>query len=350
METFVVTSMRPSAGKTSIIIGIARALEKKIGYLKPFGERFLYRKKRMWDYDAALITNIFGLEENPEDMSIGFHHAKLFSMLDESTTGERLRELRSGAGMGKDLFFVECGKDISYGSSVHLDAVSLAGKLDAPLIVVASGDDDVIVDDLFFLKRYVNLRGVNLRGVIINKVANREEFRDTRLPRIAAEGISVLGVIPYSEALPLFSVGYLVDRLFAKVITCEENLGRTVKQIFIASMSVGDALKKPLFQDKQKAVITGGDRSDMIAAALETEPAAVILTNGILPPADLLAQAASRGIPLLLVAADLYETAKQVESLESLPTKDDTEKIDMVTRMVRNHVDLTAFSPAAGTE
>ncbi|MHB8769784.1 MAG: DRTGG domain-containing protein [Syntrophales bacterium] len=347
METFVVTSMRPSAGKTSIIIGIAKALEKKIGYLKPFGERFLYRKKRMWDYDAALITNIFGLDENPEDMSIGFHHAKLFYMLDEETTGEKIRELRSGAGQGKDLFFVECGKDISYGASVHLDAVSLAGQLEAPLIVVASGDDDVIVDDLFFLKKYVNLHGVNLRGVIINKVANLADFRDTRLPRITAQGIAVLGVIPYSEELPLFSVGYLVDRLFAKVITCEEQLGRTVKQIFIASMSVGDALKKPLFQEKQKVVITGGDRADMIAAALETGPTALILTNGMLPPADLLAKAASRDIPLLLVSADLYETAKQVEGLESLPTKDDTEKIDMVTRMVRTHVDLAAFSPAA---
>src|SRR5512138_2102143 len=136
MDTIVVTSLRQSAGKTSIIIGISKALNKKIGYIKPFGERFLYRKKRMWDYDAALITNIFGLDENPEDMSIGFHHAKLFYMLDEATTGERLRELRSAASEGKELFFVECGKDISYGSSVHLDAVSLAAQLNAPLLVV----------------------------------------------------------------------------------------------------------------------------------------------------------------------------------------------------------------------
>ena len=95
MDTFVVTSLRPSAGKTSIIIGITKVLNRKIGYIKPFGERFLYRKKRMWDYDAALITNIFGLDENPEDMSIGFHHAKLIYMLDEATTGEKLRELQA---------------------------------------------------------------------------------------------------------------------------------------------------------------------------------------------------------------------------------------------------------------
>src|SRR5512138_2168840 len=107
MDTIVVTSLRQSAGKTSIIIGISKALNKKIGYIKPFGERFLYRKKRLWDYDAALITNIFGLDENPEDMSIGFHHAKLLFMLDEAATGEKLRELSQSVGQGKDLFFVE---------------------------------------------------------------------------------------------------------------------------------------------------------------------------------------------------------------------------------------------------
>jgi BioD-like phosphotransacetylase family protein len=71
MDRFVVTSLRQGAGKTSVIIGIAKALDRKIGYIKPFGERFLYRKKRLWDYDAALITNIFGLEDHPEEMSIG---------------------------------------------------------------------------------------------------------------------------------------------------------------------------------------------------------------------------------------------------------------------------------------
>ncbi len=56
MDKVVIGSMRKSAGKTSIIVGIAGALKKKMAYLKPFGERLLYRKKRLWDYDSALIT------------------------------------------------------------------------------------------------------------------------------------------------------------------------------------------------------------------------------------------------------------------------------------------------------
>jgi uncharacterized protein len=344
VDKFVVTSLRQGAGKTSVIIGITKALNLKIGYIKPFGERFLYRKKRLWDYDAALITNIFGLEENPEDMSIGFHHSKLLYMLDEETTREKLRELLISVGEGKDIFFVECGKDITYGVSIHLDALSIARELKAQLIVVASGDEDTILDDVIFFKKYIQTAEVRCKGIIINKVANVADFCDTRLPKIKQQGVDILGVIPYCKELPYFSVSYLADRLFAKIVTGEDKLNRDVKNVFIGSMSTGAALKNPLFQQEGKVVITSGDRSDMIIAALESNVAAVILTNNILPPPELILRAAKMEVPLLLVSADIHETAKQIEVMESLPTKDDLGKIAIIEQMVRTHVNLQALT------
>jgi hypothetical protein len=343
MKTIVVTSFRQNAGKTSLIIGIAKALGKSIGYIKPFGERFLYRKKRLWDYDASLITNVFGLEENPEDMSIGFHHAKLLYMLDEQTTDEKLHELQENVGSGKDIFFVECGKDITYGVSVYLDAISVARRLNAPLLVIASGGDDVILDDIIFFKKYILQEQVRCQGIIINKVQNVGDFCDTRLPRIEQQGLNILGIIPYDEELSSFTVGYLADRLFAKVITGEDHLSRLVKKIVIGSTSAASALKNPLFQEENKLVITGGDRHDMIVAALGSNAAALILTNSILPPADLIEKAGKLGIPMLLVSGHTYEIAQQIDALESLPTKDDQGKLSQMERMVRSHVNLEAL-------
>jgi BioD-like phosphotransacetylase family protein len=340
MDKFVVASLRQGAGKTSVIIGISKALNRKIGYIKPFGERFLYRKKRLWDFDAALITSIFGLEENPENMSIGFHHSKLFYMLDEATTRDKLRELLISVGEGKEIFFAECGKDITYGVSVHLDALTIARDLNAQLIVVASGEEDTILDDVIFLNKYIHLGDVRCKGIIINKVANVTDFCETRLPRIQQHGIEVLGVIPYYKELHYFSVGYLADRLFAKIISGEENLNRIVKNIFIGSLSAGAAQINPLFQEEGNVVITSGDRSDMIVAALENKAAAIILTNNVQPPSNLISKAAQCEIPLLLVSADAYEIAKQIEGMESLPTKDDLGKIALIEEMVRTHVNL----------
>ncbi len=335
--------MRQSAGKTSVIIGMAKALNKKIGYMKPFGERLLYRKKRLWDYDAALIAGIFELEENIEDMSIGFHHSKLLYMLDEETTREKLTELLANVGNKKDIVFIEAGKDITYGGSVYLDALSLCKYLDAGLLVVASGDEDTILDDLTFLKKRIQMEKVKLRGVVINKVANITEFTDIHLNKIKQMGIPVLGVVPYHKELPFFSVSYLADRLFAKVIAGENSLHRTVKNIFIGSASASAALKNPFFQAEDKVVITSGDRGDMIVAALGSKSAAVVLTNNILPPPILISKAEKMNIPLLLVSLDSYQVAKQIDALESLPTKNDLEKISLIEQMIGSHVNMKDF-------
>ncbi len=93
MNKVIIASLRKNAGKTSIMVGLTKAQNKKIGYLKPFGDRLIYKKKRLWDYDSALIANIFGLSETPEDMSIGFDYSKLRYIYDKKTTREKVSEL-----------------------------------------------------------------------------------------------------------------------------------------------------------------------------------------------------------------------------------------------------------------
>ena len=340
MDKLVVTSMRQGAGKTSVIIGLAKALKKRAGYMKPFGERLIYRKKKLWDYDAALIASIFEMEESSENMSIGFHPSKLMSMFDEEMTKQKLFELMSHAGDKKDVVFIEAGKDITYGSSVYLDALSLAQYLDAGLLVVVSGNEDTIFDDITFLKKRVRTEKVTLRGIIINKVTNLSEINDIYLPKIQQLGVNVLGVIPYYKELPCFSINYLADRLFAKIIAGENNLNGIVENVFIGSVSASAVSKDPLFQAKNKIVITSGDRSDMIIAALDSQSAAVVLTNNILPPSNIIAKAEKMRIPLLLVSQDSYQTASQIDDLEALPTKDDKEKIALIEQMISDHVDI----------
>ena len=61
MDKVIIASTRKSAGNTSVIVGIAGALKKNFGYMKPFGDRLLYRKKQSWDYDSnsPFITNLW---------------------------------------------------------------------------------------------------------------------------------------------------------------------------------------------------------------------------------------------------------------------------------------------------
>jgi hypothetical protein len=343
MYRLVVTSMHPNAGKTSIIIGLAKALHKKIGYIKPFGDRLFYRKKRLWDYDSALINDIFSLGEDPAEMSIGFDHSRLLYIFDKETITQKVRELQESTGKDSDILFVEGGKELSYGVSVYLDALSIAKSLSAELMIVVSGKDDTIIDDIVFLKNHINLGGVNFKGVIINKVPNLEDFVNIHLPKIKLLNINVLGIIPYYEELPRFTVNFLADRLFAKIITGESFLNRPVKSIIIGSMSASAAIKSPVFHEEKKVVITSGDRHDMIAAALEGDTAAVILTCNIEPTPELISKASELKIPLLLVSTDTYQIAKQIDFMEPLLQKDDTDKILLLEQMIKKHVNLQEF-------
>jgi len=343
MDKLVVTSMRHNAGKTSVIIGLANALNKKIGYIKPFGDKLLYRKKRLWDYDAALIASIFSLEEPPEDMSIGFNHSRLLYVLDRESTKNKVLELQERVDKNADVIFIESGKDISYGVSVNLDAMSLAEFLEAPLIVVISGNEETVLDDITFLVNHIDTDGVNFKGVIFNKIPNAADFIDIHLPKIKQMGINILGVIPYYEELPRFSVHYLAERLFAKVITSTSHLNRVVKNIVIGAMTVTAAKENPLFYQENKVFITSGERSDLINAAMDTHSAAIILTNNISPSRDVISKATELEIPLLLVTSDTYSVARQIDSMEPLLTKEDTDKITLIEKMIHGHVNLNEF-------
>lgn len=340
MKTIVIGSSEKSAGKTGVILGLRSALGKGAGYMKPLGDRLIYRKKQLWDYDSALVTNLWDLKENPEDISIGFEHAKLKYKYDAETTVEKVHEVASRAGSGKDILFVEGGNQLGYGLSVHLDAVSVAKALKGDLVIVVSGSESSIADDIYSIKRNLDLQGVNFKGVILNKIHDPQDFKQTHLPGLEKLGIPVLGLLPYKKELTHFTMGYLADILFSKILAGKEGLANPVEHIVIGAMSVGSALRETSFMKDHKLVITAGDRTDMIQAALESNTSGIIVTNNILPPLSVISRANELKIPLLLVSTDTFLTAKHVDTMEPLLTKKDQEKVALLTQMVKDHVDL----------
>jgi BioD-like phosphotransacetylase family protein len=342
MKNIVVGSVSENAGKTSFAIGLARTINQKFGYLKPFGDRLIYRKKRLWDHDAALVTNIFGLEQSSEDMTIGFEHSKLRYMYDESSTRSKLLDMAHNLGDGNRLLLVEGGKDLTYGASVRLDTLSLVRYLGGKLIIITSGDEGTIIDDITFVKKYVDMKDIDY-GVVINKVSNLEDYQANHLRDIREMGVKVLGVIPFEQGLTQVLVSYIAEKLQARVIAGEGGLGRRVKHIVVGAMSGDSAARLPLWKNENKIVLTGGDRADMIVAALDETTSAIILTNNIIPPQNLISRASDMNIPMLLVPFDTFRAAKQIDDMIPLLTRDDTERINLLQKLIEQNVDLKAI-------
>ena len=338
MKNIIVGSISENAGKTSFIVGMGKVLGNKFGYLKPFGDRLIYRKKRLWDYDSALITNIFGLEQSSDDITLGFEHSKLLYMYDEAGTKNKVQEMAKNL-IANPLLVVEGGSDLTYGTSVKLDTLSLVKYLGGKLVLVVSGDEGTIVDDITFVKKYVAMADIDW-CVVINKVNNLEDYKANHLRDIKEMGVKVLGVIPNDPKLTQVSMSYIAEKLQARVISGEGGLNKKANKVLVGSMGGDAATRYPLWKTENKLAITSGDRSDYIVAALESSTSGVILTNNFLPPQNIIAKAADKNIPLLLVPLDTFSTAKQVDDMVPLLTRDDDERINILEKMIKENVDL----------
>ncbi|MEA3287972.1 MAG: DRTGG domain-containing protein [Candidatus Marinimicrobia bacterium] len=341
MKNIIVTSLRKDAGKTSVIVGLAKNSSQQMGYLKPFGDRLLYRKKRLWDFDAAVCTVAMGAKEPPEAMSIGFDHSKLRFMYDADSTAEKVREIATLNSQDKDIMLVESGTELNRGLSVHLDALSLCKYLDGELLVVLSGTNDQICDDAYALKRILEDSDVKLTGVIINKVRDIEDFKMVYREHFEALHLPLLGIIPFMETLTHPTMQFLTDLFFAKVLAGDKGLSNTIMNVVVGAMSADAVLRVQRFSKESKLVITSGDRSDMILAALDTQAAGIILTNNILPPPNIIAKASAVNIPLLLVAQDTFHAAKKVDNLIPLLAKDDLDKMELLEQLLKEHVNIS---------
>jgi BioD-like phosphotransacetylase family protein len=346
MEKLVVASVAKGAGKTSLIIGLAKSLGKTFGYLKPLGDRMVYREKKVWDYDAELITSVFGFKENPEDMTIGFEHSKLRYVYDEAGRKRKLQEMLNRTG--KDLLIVEGAENLRYGVSLGMDPLSVARDIGGKLLVMINGNGDILMDDAIFARDYLNMNKIPFKGVVFNNVQDPEDFERVYLRDLMKREIPVLGVLPYEKELTYVTADFLAKRLFAKVVTGEKGLNRVVKNILIGAMSIGALSQTPLFDREGKLIITPGDRADMIVAAIDSDAACIVLTNNNLPSSSIISKAYERNIPLLLVPQDTYRVATQIDAIESLISKEDTSKISLLEKMVRKHVNLKEIAGEAG--
>ncbi len=334
MKRIVIGSIRPDSGKTSLIVGYGKTIDGKLGYLKPLGDRPVYKKKRIWDTDVSLMTRIFRLQESPELMTLGFDHSKLRFRYEKNGMEQRLDEMAEAAETGKDALLIEAGSQLFSGASLGLDLFSLTLVLQARCYIVVSGTNEDAVDQACYLARDSYLPKSSFGGIIFNKIPDPQEFRAEFLPIVEQTGVRVAGVLPDKPMLRSLTIPFLAENLFLKPLGNEPASDTPVDTIFLGAMSVSEARKHPTFQSGSKLVITSGDRSDLILAAIESGAAGVLVADGISPGADITARANEKKIPLFSSTCDLFELAHQVENLAPLTGPDDQSRLKVLQEMV----------------
>ena len=328
MKNIYLASVGTRSGKSVLSLGLAMNYPGKVGFYKPFRESLFKVDEEMMDQDALLMAEVLGLEEGKKLSPFTYDVFEPVSL--ESIT-ERYNDLCEG----KQFMIIEGSREPANGYPHGISHTDLAKAFDAPMIVVCTTASQSI-DTVFVMRDLCERKGVEMRGVIINKATNCPERKF-----LQDRGIKVLGEIPMMPELRTFKVSEISEKMDAKIVAGGKGLGNPVETMLVGAMSIQSAIRY-LRRAKRKALITGGDRTEILLAALSTDTSCVIVTGGIKPSPTVISRADEIGVPILMTNSDTLEVTDIVEHLIARVDPKDKQKIDLIKDNVRYGVDLNA--------
>jgi hypothetical protein len=321
MKALYITSIEPFSGKTAVCLALGRKFKRegyKVGYFKPLSTQpWEPVPGRTVDEDADFVRRMLELEERTEnlvgvlltpslarEMRCGCADRDL--MADVKATYEKIKP-------GKDIVLVEGGGSLREGLSLGLDAKTVTETLDMQALAIIRYHNRVNQGD-DCIAAYQHLYD-QLLGTIVNAVPKSEQKLSEKIctPCLEQQDIRVLGTIPFQEELQAISVGELAEVLKAKFLAVPDKQDVLIERFVVGAMGVDQALPRIRRVPGAKAVITGGDRSDMQLVALETATKCLILTGNLRPMPEVLRRAEEISVPVLLVRENTLEAVEAIE-------------------------------------
>jgi len=357
-----ITATRPGEGKTAMPLGILAALPARkptVGFIKPVGSRDIQRGEYSLDEDTLLLAKACNISGSLQDASpITIERGFPDSHYDETQQREALATILKSfhrVSQNRELVVIEGSGHAAVGSDLGLSNAFLASRLRAKVVLVTSGAVRHPVDELVLNKCFFEKHGVEMLGVIINRVkpANAELIRQYTRNVLLEQGIPLLGVIPDVRLLRVPTMLEIRQELDAQVLSGRVNLSNRHRQVLLGAMTAHEAFGRLEKMTPDNLLITAGDRTDLILAALvchqrrgAAEPdsapllSGIVLTGGLPPHEQIRPMLRESGIPLLLAGSDSYRTASRIGEMVVPIGPGDRHKIERIKEVVRKHVDI----------
>jgi BioD-like phosphotransacetylase family protein len=348
-----IAATRQNDGKTTTSLGLIAALQKyfpRIGYIKPVGQRFVEIESEKIDEDSVLMDAIYRMNTPLVDMSPiavepDFTRKYLQSSNNEALVKKILKAFDRVA-WEKDFVLCEGSGHAGVGSVFDLSNAQVAKILGCKVIIVTQGGIGKPIDEVSLNQALFEKEGVEIIGVIINKVLEEKIPEITRFVRsgLKRKGLELLGVLPHEQLLSNPTMDLIRDELRAELLNAPPTLHAPVNDVVVGAMSAQNAMR---FFKRGVLLITPGDREDILLAAgamtnpqSEEKMAGIVLTGGLRPDASVLKAIQTIPIPVLLADADSYQVASKVHNLIVKTRPADAEKISLIRDIVAQHINV----------
>ncbi len=349
-----VAATRQNDGKSTVCLGLLQVLREKyspVGFIKPVGQHYVEQEGVRVDEDVVLMrnvcrTNSYLKDMNPITVEKGFTER----YIQEGGLEKYIRlikECYSRVSMDKQLVLIEGTGHAGVGSIFDLSNASVARILESKVLLISTGGIGRPIDEIVLNKALFDREGVEVVGVVINKVLPEKYEKIKRLTKASLErkGIRLLGVIPFQKDLTYPTMEQILEATKTKVLYGEEFLQKRVINIFVGAMEPYHALTR---LTSHSLVIVPGDREDIILTIIAGERvmgekyqiAGVILTGGLLPHKGVLKLFGESEFSILLSEDDTYTTTKKVHERRVKIRAIDKDKVRETAQLVSTYLNI----------
>jgi len=348
-----IAATRQNDGKTTTSLGLIAALQEfypRIGYIKPVGQRFVEIEEQKIDEDTVLMDSVFRLNCPLVDMSpIAVEPDFTRKYLESANNEVLVRKIQKAfdrVAWEKDFVLCEGSGHAGVGSVFDLSNAQVAKVLGAKVIIVTQGGIGRPIDEVSLNQALFEREGVEIIGVILNKVLGSKIDFITDFARrgLKRKGLELLGVIPHQQMLSNPTIDLIREEMKAEMLNDADGLNNLVENVAVGAMGAHNALS---FFKPGVLLITPGDREDIILAActsLEGEKtemmAGIILTGNLRPSSNVLKVIRAMPIPVMLAGEDSYTVASKVHDLTVKTRPGDIHKITLIRDLIAKSVNV----------
>ena len=354
-----IAATRMNDGKTTTSLGLYSALndgEKKIGYIKPVGQRFVDVNGEKIDEDSFLLTETFNVSVPIQAMSpIVVDKDFTKNYLDDSASiypkiVNRLCRSFDRAAYEKDYIIIEGTGHAGVGSVFDLSNAEVANILNAKVIIVASGGIGRPIDEIALNQALFEKAGADIIGVIINKVqSDKLDFIKHYCGQALEKmNLKLLGVIPENAKLSEPSLSQIIHEIRGECLNTTNNIqSKKIKKVVIGAktgLSTIDDIEEGTL------IITSGDREDIIQPCIKSNKASmlsgIILTNAITPNDATLEDIQTSEIPFILSNDSSYSVISRMNKMNIKTQPHDVDKISIIKEILKSNIDLKEIEEA----
>jgi len=349
-----IAATEQNVGKTTSSVGLHSLLGsvyKRVGFIKPVGQRTRCVEGTLIDEDSVLIRDTFHTATPLEAMSpitVGPDFTKQhIAGQGNNELVKKLCDAFDRASSEKDFMLIEGTGHAGVGSVFDLSNARVARILASKAILVVPGGIGRPLDEAALNQALFEREGVKIIGVIVNKVlpAKIPELTPFLRRGLAHMGLDLLAVLPQVSMLALPTLQEIQNEISAEMISGRSEARNRVSHVLIGAMSSSNLLGQ---LRHGTLLIVPGDREDILLAALAeanagTHFSGIVLSDKLLPHARILKLMQESNLPVLQCPLDAYSVASAIHSLTVKTLPGDSQKISAIQRMFSEYFDLPTF-------